>query len=71
MSKLAAPFVSRQGAGRSASRSVFNEGISVPHEQWQQEVAKNPALESKNKAERAEATQKAILSGSLAKYRRR
>jgi len=71
MTKLAAPFVSRRGGGRSAAASVFNEGIQVPNADWQREVAKNPALESKDKAERAEATRASILGGSLAKYRRR
>ena len=70
MSKLACPFVSRSG-GRSKSASVFNEGISVPKEAWAKEVAANPALESRNSKERAEATKKAILGGSLAKYRKR
>jgi hypothetical protein len=69
--KLACPYVSRRGGGRSATASVINEGIQVPQDAWQREVAKNPALESTNKAERAEATKKAILGGELAKYRRR
>lgn len=68
--KLAAPYVSRSG-GRRKTASVFNEGISVPKDAWAKEVARNPALESKNKVERAEATKAAILTGSLAKYRRR
>ncbi len=68
--KLSAPFISKSG-GRNKAASVFNEGISVPKEAWKAEVAKNPALESKNKFERAEATKKAILTGELAKYRRR
>ena len=71
MAKLAAPFVSRRGGGRSATASVFNEGVQVPNADWARAVAVNPALESTDKVERAEATRKEILSGSLAKYRRR
>ena len=68
--KLAAPYVAR-GGGRSKASSAFNEGVSVPEAEWARITAKNPALESKNKAERAEATKKAILTGELAKFRRR
>ena len=70
MTKLAAPFVSRS-TGRSKSASVFNEGIQCTQEQWAAEVKKDPALESPIKAEKHEATKKSILTGSLAKYRRR
>jgi hypothetical protein len=71
MAKLAAPYVSRRGGGRSAAASVFNEGVQVPEADWARAVAANPGLESKDKAERAETTRKEILTGSLAKYRRR
>lgn len=70
MVKLAAPFVAKSG-GRHKSSSAFNEGIQVPKADWAREVARNPALGSTNNAERYEATQKAILTGDLAKYRRR
>lgn len=70
MAKLAAPMISRI-ATRSKADSVFNEGISVPQAEWKEAVKRNPALDSKNKQERAEATKKAILGGELAKYRRR
>ena len=68
--KLAAPFVSKSG-GRNKASSVFNEGISVPEKDWISAVKRNPALESKNAQERAEATRHAILKGELGKYRRR
>lgn len=70
MSKLAAPYVAR-GSGRSASRSAFNEGVQVPQAEWNRMVQANPALASKDKAEKYDATKKAILHGELAKYRRR
>ena len=68
--KLAAPYVSRSG-GRSKAASTFNEGVSVPQAAWDEAVKRNPALESKNKAEQHEATKKEILHGELAKFRRR
>lgn len=68
--KLAAPYVAKAG-GRNKSASVFNEGVSVPQRDWDAITARNPALVSKDKAEKAEATKKAILQGELAKYRRR
>jgi hypothetical protein len=68
--KLAAPYVSRSG-GRSKSASAFNEGVSVPQKDWDRLTAANPALASRNHAERTEATRKAMLTGELAKYRRR
>ena len=68
--KLAAPMVSRS-LGRSKSESAFNEGVSVPQDHWDRAVKNNPALESKDGKERAEATKKSILGGELAKYRRR
>ena len=68
--KLAAPYVSKSG-GRSKSASVFNEGVSVPQAEWNKAVKANPALDSKDKFERADATKKAILSGELAKFRQR
>lgn len=70
MAKLACPYVSRMNGGR-ASASVFNEGISVPKKDWDAEVKKNPALGSTDRKEQSEATTKSILTGSLAKYRRR
>ncbi len=68
--KLAAPMISRSG-GRTPSASAFNEGVQLTQAQWAREVQKNPALESKDRKERSEATKKSILTGSLAKYRRR
>ena len=68
--KLAAPYVSKSG-GRNKASSAFNEGISVPQAEWDKAVKRNPALESKNKAERTEATRKAIQGGELAKFRQR
>lgn len=51
--------------------SPFNEGVSVPAEAWAREVAANPALASRDAKEQSEAQRTAILSGELAKYRRR
>lgn len=67
--KLAAPYVSR--GTRSTARTVFNEGISVPPDQWAKEASANPALASKDKAEASEAIRKSIQTGALAKYRKR
>lgn len=69
MTKLACPMVSR--GSRETTRSAFNEGVEVPKGEWNKLVAKNPALASRNNAERAEARKKAILTGELAKYRKR
>lgn len=65
------PAVSRAGSGRALMSSPFNEGISVPPAEWAREVAANPALASRDRKERSEAISKAILGGSLAKYRGR
>jgi hypothetical protein len=70
VSKLACPYVSRSGARFKAS-SAFNEGVQVPQAEFDRLAAKNPALVSKDKAEKYEATKKAILHGELAKFRRR
>lgn len=59
------------GGRRNPSASAFNEGIEVPRDEWAKEIAKNPALDSNIREERQEATRKSILTGSLAKYRRR
>ena len=68
--KLAAPMISKTG-GRNKASSVFNEGVSVPQAAWDAAVKRNPALESKDKLERAEATKQSILKGELANYRKR
>ena len=70
MSKLAAPYVSR-GGGRRKSASVFNEGVQVPQAEWDRIAKRNPAIASKDNAERYEATKKEMLHGELAKFRRR
>lgn len=69
MQKLAAPMISR--GGRTSAQSPFNEGISVPPKEWAREVAANPALASSDRKERSEAIKTSVLTGSLAKYRRR
>ena len=66
--KLAAPMI---GGRRSASASVFNEGVSVPQADWDRITARNPALVSKDVTEKSEAMRKAILQGELRDYRRR
>ncbi len=71
MGKLAAPFVARSAGGGRKARSAFNEGVQVPQAEWDKLAAQNPALNSKNKAERTEAVRKSMLSGELAKFRRR
>ncbi len=65
------PAVSRAGSARALSSSPFNEGISVPKDAWAREVAKDPALGSRDRAERSEAITRSILTGDLAKYRGR
>jgi hypothetical protein len=61
--------VSRTGG--KALRSSFNEGISVPEAAWKQEVARDPALASRDKGERYQALKRSIERGELAKYRGR
>jgi hypothetical protein len=65
------PAISRAGSHRALSGSVFNEGVSVPRADWAGEVRQDPALASPDKHERFQAVKRSILSGSLAKYRRR
>lgn len=68
---LACPYVSR-GSART-TKTPFNEGVSVPKEDWARLVAKNPALASKDATEKAEAVKKAMTApgGELRDYRRR
>ncbi len=72
MAKLAAPYVSKgTGGRRGLSHNPFNEGVSVPRDEWDRAARKNPALNSKDRHERSEAVTKSILGGELAAYRRR
>lgn len=66
---LACPAVSRGTS--SVTSSVFNEGVQVPQADWDALTRTNPALASKDNTERYEATKASILTGDLAKYRRR
>jgi len=70
--RLAAPYIAKgTGGKRGLSSSPFNEGVSVPQADFDKAAAKNPALKSKDRLERSDALKKEILSGNLAKYRRR
>ncbi len=69
MSKLAAPYVAR--GGRATTKSAFNEGVQVPQKDFDEIAKRKPALKSNNRLERSEAMKKEILTGELAKYRRR
>lgn len=65
------PAISRAGSSRALASSPFNEGISVPRDDWAEQMRRNPALGSSDARERSEAITKSVLSGDLAKYRRR
>ena len=67
---LACPAVSRSG-GRSKSASTFNEGIEVPQAHWDAITKRKPELVSRDRETKTRAIKKEILTGELAKYRRR
>lgn len=69
MAKFPCPYVAR--GSKRTTQSAFNEGVQVPQKDYDEIAKRKPALKSADRLERSEALKKEILTGELAKYRRR